>query len=256
MELNIRDRNALIIGAGHGLGACLSMKLLQEGACVCGVARRWEGLEDLRHYAPTDRLLLYAVDLMPEGAEEGLLSFLQGRAFSPDIVVHCMGGQPQTAKGMHTAALWRTQYRALFEIPLLINEACLPAMRARGWGRIVLTGSTAALEAQGPVPYCTFKAMLAAYCRSAGRQEAASGVIMSAVLPGAFRFPGSTWDRISQADPGSVQDFLQQRQKIERFGTVKELADFMLFLCSEQASFNAGGIYPVDGGLGTAFFQP
>jgi NAD(P)-dependent dehydrogenase (short-subunit alcohol dehydrogenase family) len=255
MELDIRNKMALIIGAGRGLGACLSRKLLKEGACVCGVARRREGLEKLRHSAPADRLLLHAVDLLPEGSEEELLSFMQGQGFSPDIIVHCMGEQP-TAKGTHSAALWRTQYRAIFEIPLLINEACLPSMRVRGWGRIVLTGSAAALEAQGPISYCTFKAMLAAYCRSAGRQEAISGVIMSAVLPGAFRFPGSTWDRIAQMDPDSVQDFLQHRQKIGRFGTLEELTNFMLFLCSEQASFNAGGIYPVDGALGTAFFQP
>ncbi|MEG6505551.1 SDR family NAD(P)-dependent oxidoreductase [Nitratidesulfovibrio sp. 1201_IL3209] len=256
MELEIRGRKALIIGAGHGLGACLSRKLIQEGACVCGVARRREGLEDLRHCAPSDRLLLHAVDLLPEGAEDELFTFLQERDFSPDIVVHCMGGRQQSTKDIPTAILWRTLYRALLEIPLLINESCLPAMRARGWGRIVLTGSVAALEAQGPVPYCIFKSMLAAYCRSAGRQEAARGVILSAVLPGAFRFPGSTWDRIAQTDPGSTQEFLQQHQKIGRFGSGEELADFMLFLCSEQASFNAGGIYPVDGGLGTAFFQP
>lgn len=141
----------------------------------------------------------------------------------------------------------------IFEVPLLVNEEYLPSMRKNKWGRIVFTGSVASLEAQGPVSYCTFKAMLAAYCRSAGRQEAANGVIMSAVLPGAFRFSGNNWDNISHTNSSFIQDFLQNHQRIGRFGNVEELTDFMLFLCSEQASFNAGGIYPVDGGLGTAY---
>ena len=154
MELNIKNRKALII-AGHGIGACLCKNLVHEGAVVCGVARSSVGLQELHRSIPAAGLLTYAINLLPEGAEEGLFSFLQEQKFSPDIVVHCMGGQPQPTK--ETAALWRSLYRSMFEIPLLINEECLPAMRAQGWGRIIHTGSAAALEAQGSVPYSPSK---------------------------------------------------------------------------------------------------
>ena len=98
MELNIKNRKALIIGAGHGIGACLCKNLVHEGAVVCGVARSSVGLQELHRSIPAAGLLTYAINLLPEGAEEGLFSFLQEQKFSPDIVVHCMGGQPQPTK--------------------------------------------------------------------------------------------------------------------------------------------------------------
>ena len=174
----------------------------------------------------------------------------------PDILVHCMGGKPDLPAGTPPYKVWRAWYRILFELPFIFDETFLPAMREKGWGRIVHTGSVASLEAQGPTAYCSFKAMQAAYVRAVGRKEAARGVVMSAVLPGAFTAPDNRWERLLHSDPESAADFVRQRMPIGRLGTAREIASFMLFLCSEQASFNAGGIYTVDGAQGTAFFLP
>jgi len=254
LDLRIKNKKALIIGAGKGLGLCLSQKLLDEGAWICGVAKSEKGLAELEKRNTYKRILSYAIDLSQIGTEQKLLHFLHNNDFFPDIIVYCMGNSLEIKKITKIADYWRELYRIMFEIQLVINEECLPEMRKRGWGRIVSTGSVAALEAHGPISYCTFKAMLAAYNRSLGRREAANGIIISTVLPGAFHFPGNIWDECAKTNVTRLNKLLQF-QKIGRLGRVDELADFMLFLCSEQASFNAGGIYPVDGGLGSAFFQ-
>jgi 3-oxoacyl-[acyl-carrier protein] reductase len=70
---------------------------------------------------------------------------------------------------------------------------------------------------------------------------------MSAVMPGAVAFPGSYWDRYMVTDPARCEDFLRHHQAVNRFGTTKEIADVVLFLASEQASFMQGALVPVDG---------
>lgn len=256
MELNIEGKKALIIGAGHGIGFELANMLLEEQAEVCAVARKAKSLSRLQKKDTKSRLLTFNADLVPEETENVLLHFLKKQTFEPDILVHCMGARPCIPDGAPIHKIWRAWYRMLFELPLIFDEAFLPSMRKKRWGRIIHTGSVAALESQGPVTYCSFQAMRIAYVRSAGRKEAANGIVMSAVLPGAFTALGNRWDRLMSSEPDTAKMFVQQRIPVGRFGTADEIASFMLFLCSEKASFNAGGIYPVDGAQGTAFFQP
>ena len=62
------------------------------------------------------------------------------------------------------------------------------------------------------------------------------------------------WDLKLKTNPAHVKKYLSERQRIGRFGSTKEIADFVLFLASEYASFNTGSIIPIDGGQGRGYF--
>jgi 3-oxoacyl-[acyl-carrier protein] reductase len=128
-----------------------------------------------------------------------------------------------------------------------LNRELVPHMQKQKWGRVVHISSVSGTENQGTVPYCSMKAALNAYTRSFGRVVAGDGVCVSAVLPGAVFTSGGYWDH------ERAQAFVTNRMAIGRLGKVEEIAKFVGFLCSDDASFVVGSTFLVDGGQGRAF---
>jgi len=139
-----------------------------------------------------------------------------------------------------------------------MNHYLLPPMLERGWGRVIHVSSISARTLRGNGLYSSAKAFLNSYVTTLGRELAASGVVVSAVMPGAVAFEGSYWDKRWQDTAPRpdgerngreiCMDYLRHHQAANRFGTPEEIADLVLFLSSSQASFMQGCIIPVDGG--------
>jgi 3-oxoacyl-[acyl-carrier protein] reductase len=121
-------------------------------------------------------------------------------------------------------------------------------MLEKKWGRIVHIASTASVENNGPITYCTAKAALAAYSRSFGRVLAPEGIVMSAVLPGAVLTEGGHWETAQKERPEHVEKYLAERLPLREFGTPEHISGIVAFLCSDQAGFFQGSVVPVDGG--------
>jgi 3-oxoacyl-[acyl-carrier protein] reductase len=149
---------------------------------------------------------------------------------------------------------WRKIYRFNLEISIELNNLIIPSMQLRKWGRVCHISSISAMENQGPVTYCAMKAALTAYTRSIGGVVAPDGVVVSAILPGAVFTDGGYWDKASKERPEHVLKYLNERQRIGRFGKPEEIGDYVTYLCSDLASFNTGSIVPIDGGQGRGYF--
>jgi len=74
------------------------------------------------------------------------------------------------------------------------------------------------------------------------------GIRVNAVAPGSIFFPGGSWDRRLQADPEGITAFMKREIPRGRFGKPEEVADVVVFLCSERASWVTGACVNVDGG--------
>ena len=248
MDLNIKGKRALVTGAGRGLGRAIATTLNNEGVKVVCVSRTKKDIDELINSLGGHSAghLGVAMDLMPNSAPNELMAKINN--FGPlDIVVHNAGGTLDILDPFCSIEDWRKLYRFNFELVVELNGLILPGMQQRQWGRVCHITSIAAMENQGPVPYCTFKAALTAYTRS-------MGVVMSAILPGAVFTEGGFWDTASRERPEHVDKYLTERQRIGRFGKPDEIANFVAYLCSELASFNTGSIVPVDGGQGRGYF--
>jgi NAD(P)-dependent dehydrogenase (short-subunit alcohol dehydrogenase family) len=257
MDLQIKGRNALVTGAGRGLGRAIAQSLAREGVRVAVVSRTREDLDSLVESmggAAAGHLAL-ALDLAPEGAPQELLTRLQQAGFgSLDIAVHNMGGTLGVSDPFCPIEDWRRVYRFNFEVAVELNRLIVPAMQGRRWGRVIHVSSISAMENHGPVTYCAVKAALTAYTRSFGGVVAPDGVVVSAILPGAVFTEGGYWDDTSRDRPEHVTKFLTERQRIGRFGRPEEIGNYVAYLCSELASFNTGSIVPIDGGQGRGYF--
>lgn len=257
MDLGLIGKRVLVTGGGRGLGGALAARLAEEGALVAVAARTQLQVEETVATMGGEAKghVGITMDLALDGAPGHLVNRLQEAGFWPvDAVVHNLGGVLDVRDPFCSPDDWLRVWRINVQVGVELNLLLVPSMRERGWGRIVHISSIAAVENQGPVPYCSAKAALTAYARSMGRVLAPDGIIMTAVLPGAVFTEGGDWDTASRENPEHVERYLEDRMAIHRFGRTDEISGIVAFLCSEQASFFVGSVIPVDGGQGRTYF--
>lgn len=249
MDLGIRDKNVLIVGASKGIGKSIALGFAQEGARVTTIARSENLLDELdkemKQKFATDHAY-YVADIMESDANQLARRLIEERDVF-DIVVHNVGGSLVSRNALGTIEEWQHAWKFNAGVAIDMNNILIPPMIDKGWGRVIHISSISAVMLRGNPLYASAKAFLNAYVTTVGRTIASSGVVMSAVMPGAVAFPGSYWDQYTVADPARCEDFLRHHQAANRFGTTKEIADVVLFMASEQASFMQAALVPVDG---------
>lgn len=249
MDLGIKGKNVLVVGASKGIGKSIALGFAQEGARVTNVARSEKLLSELniqmRQMTDTDHSY-YVSDIMECDANSLARNLIEERGVF-DIVVHNVGGSLVSRNALGTLDEWQHAWKFNAGVAIDMNNVLIQPMIDKGWGRVIHISSISAVMLRGNPLYASAKAFLNAYVTTVGRTVASSGVVMSAVMPGAVAFPGSYWDKYAETDPARCEDFLSHHQAANRFGTTKEIADVVLFMASEQASFMQSALVPVDG---------
>ena len=137
---------------------------------------------------------------------------------------------------------------------MVLASAALPHLIARGGGSLTFTSSIAGCEAiNAPVTYSAAKAAVQSAMKSLSRLVGPQGVRVNAVAPGNVLFPGGTWERKLAERGEFFQRYIQSEVPLQRFGRPEEIADVVVFLASERASFTTGACLVVDGGQTRSF---
>ena len=247
MDLGLQGKKVLITGASRGLGQEIAKQFAQEGAIVGLIARDGKTLETVIAKLKGEGHAYFAADLMDEKQLTKSLVALEKKLGEFDIVVNNVGGSLGRSNVLSDKKDWFAMLDYNLGIAMAINNQLIPKMKIKGWGRVVHVSSISGKHLRGDPAYCLAKSALTNYVKILGRAVAQDGVIVSAVLPGAFAFPGSYWDKTSVDDPQKLKDFLEHYQKIGRLGKPEEIASFIVFLSSKQATFAAGADVPIDG---------
>lgn len=249
MELGLKGKNVLIVGASKGIGREITETFAKEGVHIVAIARSEELLKEIKEICMVSGAISFSyvvTDIMKINTVEFAQKLLE-RYGAFDIVVHNVGGSLVSRDHLAAADEWEyaLKFNALAAIDM--NHMLIPQMIKKGWGRVIHISSISAVMLRGNPLYASAKAFLNAYVTTVGRQLAASGVVLCSVMPGAVAFPGSYWDKFVQEGHPRVEDFLRHHQAINRFGTPEEIADVVVFLASERSSFMAATNIPVDG---------
>jgi NAD(P)-dependent dehydrogenase (short-subunit alcohol dehydrogenase family) len=165
---------------------------------------------------------------------------------SPDIIVHVLGGSQGVKCALSSSDDYAKVWRLNLGIALDINRAFIPAMIARGWGRIVHLSSNAVKLAIGYCPYASAKAAIEGYVRNVGKEFGSKGVVITAVRPGPIYTEGR-W--LYSQPPEEEKRYMEAHVPMKRWGRGEELAGLVKFLCSDQASYMAGAVVDCDGGM-------
>lgn len=250
MDLGIAGKRVLVTGASQGLGRQIAIDFAKEKCLVSVIARREDKLKELVEEMGGEKSghSYYAGDLMNEAVTQAAVKQLTAKGGNFDIVINNVGGTLGLRDVLSPMEEWFRVLKFNVGIAMQINAMVIPVMRTRKWGRIVHVSSLAAEQLRGAAPYASSKAYLNAYVKTLGRAVAADGIVVSAVMPGAFISEGGHWDNVKKSNPEMLKDYLRHHQAVGRLGIPEDISPFVLFLASEQAVFASGTLAPIDGG--------
>lgn len=235
IEVSLRGRSALVAGGAGGIGRAVCAQLVAAGARVVSVDR--EPHEPARGAEPL------ACDLTRSQEVDGAVEKARAAAGRLDILVHCAGITRDRALVKMSDDEWRAVLSANLDSAFYLLRSAGPALRSGGGGSVVLVSSINGERGKaGQANYVASKAGLNALARTAAREWGRHGIRVNVVSPG--------WTETAMTS--SLPDELRQRALAESaLGSVArpdDVANAVLFLCSDLSRHVTGQVLRVDGG--------
>jgi 3-oxoacyl-[acyl-carrier protein] reductase len=257
MNLDLKNKRALVCGSTQGIGKAVAIELALLGANVTLVARNEESLKKVKAELNTDKGQQHsyiAVDFSNPEELKKLVEMYIERQGTINILVNNTGGPP--AGAINTAGV--NEFTSAFNQHLICNhilaQACLDGMKKSGYGRIINIISTSVkLPLKGLGVSNTIRAAVANWSKTLSLEVAQFGITVNNVLPGAtntVRLTGIIENKSNKT--GISQEEIRKEMLHEipagRFGEAYEIANAVAFLASPAAGYINGINVPVDGG--------
>lgn len=249
MDLGLRGRVALVAGSSRGIGLAVASTLLHEGASVTITGRDAEGVSlATKQLGNKDRVLAVVGDSSTREGVENAMGATLDRFGHLDIVIGCIGDGRGETGWEHGETGWAQAFDRNLWPAVALAESVVPVLANRPGAVIVLVSSIAGRERLGPLPYGTAKAAVSAYATRLGAETAELGIRVVCVEPGNVLVPGGRWHEKLDANPDGVTAMLSRDVPLRRFADPAEIADVIVFLASDRASFVTATSVVADGG--------
>ncbi|MFF3575189.1 SDR family oxidoreductase [Nocardia jiangxiensis] len=257
MELGLKDKVALVLGGGGGLGSAIATTLAAEGAKIAVADHSHDALKKVAANLDTTAAEYLSLDwdLGDLSRIDPNIEAIESELGSVDVLVNITGGPPPTPVSGQDGQLWSDQFRSMVLSVIAITDRILPTMREQGWGRVITSTSSGVLE---PIPNLglsnALRSSLVGWSKTLAREIGRDGVTANIVVPGRIgtdrinfldrakaEREGRTVDEVARASTDSIP--------LGRYGNPQEYADTIAFLASTRASYITGSIIRVDGGM-------
>ena len=255
MELGLAERVCLVTGSTSGIGLETARMLAAEGARVVVSGRREETVQQARE--ETGAALGLACDLSEPEAPAQLVARVEREIGPVDCLVNNVGFARQIAFEDLSEQDWASVWELNVMSYVRAIRAVVPAMRDRGFGRIVNVSSTAGKRPSTGMPnYSVSKAAVLSLSRLVADLYAKDGILCNAITPGptaspAWLAPGGLADQAAEAGDKTHDDVLEsvgRGRPLGRMAEPEEIAAVIVFLCSDRASYVTGAAWSADGG--------
>lgn len=236
---------ALVTGASSGLGRRAAVTLAAAGAMVVGVARRQDALERLSNEIGFAAACLVA-DVSDRATMASLAENVSKPFGPPDIVVHAAGINTRETADTVTPEGWDMTLALNLSTPFFLSQALVPAMKTKGWGRIVNFASLQTTRAfPGGIAYGATKGGIAQLTRAMAEAWSPHGITANAIGPGFF--PTELTQAVFSDPERAARNAAQTC--IGRNGRMEDIDGPLLFLCSDASAYVTGQVLMVDGGF-------
>ena len=258
METGLKNRVALVSGSSQGLGRAIALAFAAEGAHLALCARNEQSLNALAselHRQHKIQVHTEAFDVRDAVAVETFVGNVHNALGSVDICVTNAGGPPAKDFLQTTDADWDNAFALNLRSAVVFARAVIPFMQRERWGRIVTISS---ITARQPLPQLvlsnTIRTGILGLIRSLSNEFAKDGITVNNVAPGY-----TATDRLKELSSRIAASTNRTEEEVEqawidgipvgRLGKPEDIADAVVWLSSERASYLTGQTILVDGGM-------
>ncbi len=262
MKLGLENKVALVLASSKGLGFACAKGLYEEGANIVISSRSEENLrvakqkiENLKSISENNKLFTVAVDLLYEDQIKTLVEKTFNEFGRIDILVHNAGGPPSAPINKITQEEWSDSIELNLRSFIRISDLIVPIMQKQKYGKIIaITSISVKQPLENLVLSNTTRLGVVGYAKTLANEFAKDNILVNVVCPG----PNLT-DRMKEIISKMAQDMGKSEKEVEknwthqiplgRMGKPDDLANLVVFLASERASYITGTVIQVDGGF-------
>ncbi len=246
--MSLAGRTVLYTGAAGGLGHDTSLALLAAGARLIAVDHdpaKIAGLARAADRSGSGSLRLVDIDLADLDGLRSRLATIAREEDGFDVVINNAAIYPAKPFAEFSIEEYQAVQRVNVDAAVVCVQAALPAMRRRGWGRIVNIASITFYGGWAKLaPYVASKGALVGLTRAWAREFGPDGITANCISPGAF----PTDAEKIHPDPEGYTRFVLDHQSVPRRGEARDIAEAILFFASDRTGFITGQTLNVDGG--------
>ncbi|NML28211.1 SDR family NAD(P)-dependent oxidoreductase [Zoogloea dura] len=246
MTARLQDKIAFITGGGSGIGAATAERFAEEGARVVICGRRQAPLDEVvgRIRAAGGQAEAVVADVSDEAAFTAALADCARRHGRLDILVNNAMAYTWGPIEAMSSADWQANFGTSVDGTFWGTRSAMQLMKTHGGSIINLSSICGTLGTPWMAGYSAAKAAVINFSRAAAAEGAAQGIRVNVVIPAVVETPATAGMLADPASKASTEKLIP----MGRVGKPRELANAILFLASDEASYITGATLPVDGG--------
>jgi 3-oxoacyl-[acyl-carrier protein] reductase len=257
MDLGLKNKTALVLAGGGGLGRAIAISLANEGAniAIAGVHRASIEATQAELAPACVKSIILEWDLADLTVIDGNICRVEQELGLVDILINNTGGPPPTTAAGQSVELWTKHFQSMVLSIIATTDRVLPAMKERRWGRILTSTSSGVIA---PIPNLglsnALRASLVNWSKTLAREVAPFDIAVNVVAPG--RIATNRTKALDQAraqrEGRAIEEIVAENERaipIGRYGRTEEYGDVVAFLASPRAAYITGSIIRVDGGM-------
>lgn len=254
MKLNLKNKNALVCGSTAGIGKATAMGLAAEGANVTLAARTEEKLKAVLAELPNDGTQKHSYVVADFSNPQLVADAVSATGNVYHILINNTGGPPGGPIVDAAVDAFAKAFTQHLQTNHLLTQTVIPGMKTEGYGRIINVISTSVKQPlDGLGVSNTIRGAVANWSKTMANELGQFGITVNNVLPGATatgRLSEIIKNKANKTGKSieEVSKAMASASPAQRFAQPEEIANAIVFLASEAASFINGINVPVDGG--------
>ena len=265
MDLNLKNKNAIVCASSQGLGKAAAIDLALEGVNLAICSRDQDKIdktkaEILKRTDNQIKVIALKTDLNSSEQIETLYDEALSSLGSIDILVNNNGGPPPSTFEELTDDDWQNAFNSTMMSCLRLSRLVMPQMKERGWGRIINISSVSVkTPVNGLFLSNSLRMGVLGWSKALADELAPFGITVNTVCPGYTRTERveailESQSNASGLNKEDIEKSIANNIPMKRVGEAEDLAGLITFLASEKANYMTGLAVQVDGGSARTFY--